>query len=250
MFAKVFERIYDSSIAEDYNCRRMFMDLLVLADQTGAVDMTVEAIARRTNVPLEQVRRYVNELCQPDVNSRSQLEEGKRLVPLDSARDWGWQIVNYGHYRSIRDQEVRRSYFRDYQRKRRRKLKNVKYKKVNVVNTVENAASASASAYEIGGELREGVRAKFVEWTKVRRDMGHAPKDWDKMFRAQVRWLKKFSETDQLEVLDQSIRNNWRGLFEPKNQRPKPPARPPDPREERRERERKEMEDRLYGEER
>ena len=45
MFAKVFGQIFDSSIAEDYNCRRMFMDLLVLADSTGAVDMTPEAIS-------------------------------------------------------------------------------------------------------------------------------------------------------------------------------------------------------------
>src|SRR5262249_45198145 len=83
VFAKVFNQIFDSSIAEDYNCRRMFMDLLVLADPTGAVDMTLEAISRRTNVPIAEVTRYINELCQPDVKSRSQLEEGKRLVPLD-----------------------------------------------------------------------------------------------------------------------------------------------------------------------
>jgi len=31
------------------------MDLLVLADQTGIVDMTTEAIARRTNVPIELI---------------------------------------------------------------------------------------------------------------------------------------------------------------------------------------------------
>jgi hypothetical protein len=126
MFAKVFGQIFDSSIAEDYNCRRMFMDLLVLADPTGAVDMTYEAIARRTNVPLEEVRRYINELCQPDAASRSQLHEGKRLIALDSNRDWGWQIVNYHHYRKLRDQEALRAYFRDAQREYRRKKKAVK----------------------------------------------------------------------------------------------------------------------------
>jgi len=123
MFAKVFEQIFDSSIAEDYNCRRMFMDLLVLADSTGAVDMTVEAISRRTNVPVDEVVKYVKELCQPDTKSRSKLEEGKRLVPLDSNRDWGWKIVNYVHYRKIRDEAARREYFRDKQREHRKKVK-------------------------------------------------------------------------------------------------------------------------------
>src|SRR5689334_4065743 len=123
MFAKVFGQIFDSSIAEDYNCRRMFMDLLVLADSDGAVDMTPEAISRRTNVPLDEVTKYINELCQPDPLSRSKLHEGKRLIPLDSQRGWGWKIVNYEHYREIRDEAARREYFRDKQRERRRKLK-------------------------------------------------------------------------------------------------------------------------------
>ncbi len=123
MFAKVFGQIFDSSIAEDYNCRRMFMDLLVLADPTGAVDMTHEAISRRTNVPIEEVRKYIDQLCQPDPASRSKLEDGKRLVQLDKHRDWAWQIVNYGHYRKLKDQEALRSYFRDAQRKARAKKK-------------------------------------------------------------------------------------------------------------------------------
>src|SRR6266487_6185793 len=99
MFAKVFGQIFDSSIAEDYNCRRMFMDLLVLADSDGVVDMTAEAISRRTNVPIEEVTKYIADLQQPDPMSRSKMEEGKRIVAIDSKRGWGWKIVNYRHYR-------------------------------------------------------------------------------------------------------------------------------------------------------
>src|SRR6266446_366543 len=119
LFAKVFSQIFDSSIAEDYNRRRMFMDLLVLADSDGVIDMTTEAIARRTNVPLAEVERYLTELSTPDPLSRSKEEDGRRIVLIDSKRNWGWRIVNYEHYRSIRDEEARRKYFRDYQRERR-----------------------------------------------------------------------------------------------------------------------------------
>src|SRR5215469_10031763 len=101
MFAKVFKQIFESSIAEDYNCRRMFMDLLVLADSDGVVDMTREAISRITNVPIEQVNRYIDELKRPDHASRSKLCNGARIRPLDSRRDWGWKIINYTHYRNI-----------------------------------------------------------------------------------------------------------------------------------------------------
>jgi hypothetical protein len=119
MFAKVFDQIFNSSIAEDYVVRHVFMDLLVLADRDGVVDMTPESISRRTNVPLEIVAAAILKLNQPDKKSRSDHELGKRLVLIDSHREWGWQIVNYSHYRNLVDDESRRAYFRDKQREYR-----------------------------------------------------------------------------------------------------------------------------------
>src|SRR5882762_7319565 len=175
MFAKVFEQIYDSTVARDYTVRHLFMDLLVLADPTGVVDMTPDAIARRTNIPQDIVERCLSELCQPDVKSRSPLEEGKRIVPIDSRRDWGWKIVNYAHYRKIRDEAARREYFRDKQREHRKKVKKaVKDEMLTEINKngqVLTPASASASSCTV---LKEGVRGRFEEWMKVRRSMGKA----------------------------------------------------------------------------
>jgi hypothetical protein len=108
MFAKVFTQIYDSSIAENPELRFTFMDLLVLADINGVVDMTHEAIARRTNRPIEIVRRTIAELEQPDPKSRSKEDGGRRLRRLDDHRDWGWLITNYDHFRKIASDEQRR----------------------------------------------------------------------------------------------------------------------------------------------
>lgn len=95
------------------------MDFLVLSDSDGVVDMTPEAISRRTNIPLEIIRTAIAELERPDTRSRSHEANGCRLIPIDSNRDWGWKIVNYQHYRKLVDEEARRSYFRDYRRKER-----------------------------------------------------------------------------------------------------------------------------------
>ncbi len=146
MFAKVFSQIFESSIAMDYSVRHMFMDLLVLSDAEGAVDMTYDAISRITNVPIEIVRRCIDQLCQPDPESRSPLHEGKRLVPIDSHRNWGWIIVNYEHYRKIRDEEARKAYFRDYQRERR----SVKDKSLTKGDKVEPSSSTSSYSSEKG----------------------------------------------------------------------------------------------------
>jgi hypothetical protein len=119
MFAKVFAQIFDSSIASNYLVRLVFEDMLVLADSDGVVDMTVDALSRRTNVPLEIVQAGIEELSKPDRESRTPDDEGRRIVPLDSHRSWGWRIVNYRHYRDIRNEEGRRDYMRNYMRNRR-----------------------------------------------------------------------------------------------------------------------------------
>src|SRR5271165_6917461 len=119
MYAKVFSQILDSSLADDYQIRHVFEDLLKLADKTGVVDMTVRAVAARTGVPIEMVQRSIESLEKPDPESRTPDEEGRRIVRLDSHRSWGWKITNYEKYSAIRDEDSRREYMKSYMRNRR-----------------------------------------------------------------------------------------------------------------------------------
>jgi hypothetical protein len=168
MFAKVYEQIFDSSIAEDYQVRHMFEDLLKLSDPTGAVDMTIEAIQRRINVPLEIVVRTMTELQKPDPKSRSPKEDGRRIVLIDSHRDWGWKIVNYAHYRKLRDEEARRSYFRDYmqqyraesgsQKTRKRKPRKINDLPVKHVNTCKHVLTQEEEEEEVEGVASDHLK--------------------------------------------------------------------------------------------
>lgn len=108
MFAKVFAQIFDSSIADDYRLRHFFMDLLVLADPNGCVDMTPTAIAARTRMPLEDVTAMLKKLEQPDPESRTPDAGGRRIERLDEHRTWGWHIINYSHFRQIASEQQRR----------------------------------------------------------------------------------------------------------------------------------------------
>ena len=119
MFAKVYTQIFDSSIAEDYQVRHVFEDLLKLCNVDGIVDMTIEAVARRTNVPFEIVSRAISELLKPDSQSRTKDHEGRRLLPIDPERCWGWIVVNYDFYRGLQDEEARRKTWRESKRKQR-----------------------------------------------------------------------------------------------------------------------------------
>ncbi len=215
MFAKVFGQIFDSSIAEDYNCRRMFMDLLVLADSDGVVDMTQEAISRRTNVPIEQVVKYIDELSKPDELSRSKAEEGRRLIPVDPTRSWGWQVVNYRHYRKIRDEEARRSYFREKQQQHRAKKKKADNKAVKDASVdkgghCQTVSSASASSSVFASLFQEeGFGEEWQQFFKHRK-LKKAPMTE----RAQELLLKTLSERpkEAVAAVQMAIKRNWTGF--------------------------------------
>jgi hypothetical protein len=162
VYAKIFDQVFDSSIASDYHVRHFFMDMIVLASADGVVDMTPDAIARKTNIPLRLVTRFLVKLSEPDPLSRSKENEGRRIVLIDSQRSWGWLIVNFEHYRSLRTDGDRRSYFRDYRRTRRAEGKDKPPKKStgvqneNVNGSPESQtftqAEAEAEAEEKSGE--------------------------------------------------------------------------------------------------
>ena len=98
MYGKIFQQIYDGSLRSDPMVRLVFMDMVILADQDGVVDMTHEAIAARTNVPIKTIYGAIEQLENPDPRSRSPKEDGARIKRLDGHRDWGWQLINYEYY--------------------------------------------------------------------------------------------------------------------------------------------------------
>ncbi len=121
MYAKIFRQIYESSIAENPQLRYTFMDLLVLADSDGVVDMTQESIARITKRPLKVIRETIAELESPDPRSRTPDHDGARLKRLDDHRDWGWVIVNYHTFRATASEDQRREKTRERVRRFRQK---------------------------------------------------------------------------------------------------------------------------------
>jgi len=214
VFAKIFKQILESSIVESPETRFTFMDFLILADKNGVVDVTHEAIARRTNRPIDVIRRTIAELEGPDPASRTPDANGARIFRLDEHRDWGWGIVNYDYFRKLASEEQRREKTKLRTQKWRKKVGESSPATHKTSQCVTGDDSPSASAYI--SVLKEGVRGRFEQWVKVRKAMGKKPKDWDSMFYEQAEWLSQFSEADQIEVLSASIRNNWQGLHPPK----------------------------------
>lgn len=108
MYGKIFDSIYDGTLRANWQALVTFQQLIILADKDGVVDMTPHAIHGRTGIPLDIIETGLKYLSEPDPYSRSNVEEGRRLVLLDAHRPWGWRLVNHAYYSKLRSIEEKR----------------------------------------------------------------------------------------------------------------------------------------------
>lgn len=150
MYVKLFQSIYDGSLATrgPWEALITFQQMLALCDKTGIIDMTAEAISRRTTVPLEVIEKGIAALEQPDPESRRPDHDGRRIVRLADHRSWGWQIVNYSHYRSLRTAEDRREYMRNFMRKKRAETKGNGADESPVIETIPCVGDTSFAVHQ------------------------------------------------------------------------------------------------------
>lgn len=160
--------MYDGTLgtAGPWQALVTFQQLIILADRDGVVDMTAEAIARRTTIPTDIIKIGITALEQADPDSRTPDEDGRRIIRLSDDREWGWRIVNYVKYRNIRSQEERREYMRNYQRERRAKNYDVN-NDVNNVSNVNQSSKQYAVSRSIDTSINTdtGARPRFVKPT-------------------------------------------------------------------------------------
>ena len=162
MYGKIFASMFKGSLYGQWEAIVTFTVMIVLADQHGEVDMTPEALSAQTSIPLDIIRRGISDLETPDPKSRTPDEEGRRIVRVSDARDWGWQITNYEHYRTIRSLEERREYMRQYQRTRRSRA----VSDVNQPSTRVNNVTQAVSSKQMQRKKEEALTASFNNLSK------------------------------------------------------------------------------------
>ena len=98
MYGKIFQSMYDGTLADNWEGLVTFQQMIVLADDAGVVDMTIRALSARTGLPQDIIEKGVAFLEAEDPNSRSVEQNGRRIERLDAHRPWGWRLVNYDKY--------------------------------------------------------------------------------------------------------------------------------------------------------
>ncbi len=242
MYAKVFEQILDSSIARDCGMRRMFQDMLLLANSDGVVDMTFFAIAQRLVLPEDEVILQIGKLCNPDPLSRTPDEDGRRLIQLDPHRNWGWLIVNYQKYRDMKCENDRKRQVREAVRRHRASKQSVSV----VIDcnqkdySNQSVIKCNPKEKEKEKEKEEGIKTTLVaklkkivvvelptclntdafktawsEWNAYRKERRIAPyKPIGE--KKQFKKLAEIGELRSIAAIEFSIRQNYQGIYEEK----------------------------------
>jgi len=108
VYGKIFASMYDGTLYGHWQAIVAFQQMIVLCDADGVVDMTPQAIAARTSIPLEIIQQGIEVLEKPDPYSRTPGDDGRRIVRLDDHRPWGWRLVNHRVYLELVTAEDKR----------------------------------------------------------------------------------------------------------------------------------------------
>ena len=121
MYGKIFQSMYDGTIAANWKALVTFQQMIILSDADGIIDITPPALTKRTGIPLEIIEEGIKFLEEPDPYSRSQDHEGRRIIRVDEHRPWGWIIVNHEYYRDLASVDDKREKARIRKQKQRAK---------------------------------------------------------------------------------------------------------------------------------
>jgi hypothetical protein len=106
IYVPIFDSFFESSIMrEDVTTRFVFLAMIRLAWRPrshGVVDVDPVMFAASLNIPYDDVIKAVKRLMEPDPDSGSRREDGRRIVPIDPSRPLrGWRVVNWMEYKHL-----------------------------------------------------------------------------------------------------------------------------------------------------
>lgn len=237
MYCKLFASLYQGTLRGKPHEILVFTNMLAHADAEGYVDKHFRAIADEVGLTVEEVKTAIASLEAPDEESRSPEKDGRRITRVNDSRAWGWHIVNYGKYRAIKNDEDRREANRKAQERWREKQRLLKSSVINskqsvIESNIESSPSAQgeeegygegegevvestpkriASSVTFPDELPHEYHQPLTEWWNYKREKKekYTPMGWAKLVKSQMR----FSPYHVMASVNNSMSNNWKGLF-------------------------------------
>lgn len=117
----------------------------VIANTHGSqVELNPRLLSAVIGTSPETIQRAIDYLCAPDPNSRSKVEDGKRLI---REGEFAYRVPNFEAYRAVRDEEDRRAYNRRKQAESRARRRTVNTRVIDSQSRLpKSALSAKTEA--------------------------------------------------------------------------------------------------------
>ena len=105
----------------------------------GIVELNPTLLATVIGCSIEDITTTINRLCAPDLESRGKEFNGARLIKVGA---FLYDVPRWAYYRGLRNDDERRAYNRDAQRRHREKMS----KEMSMTVIERSALSAQAEA--------------------------------------------------------------------------------------------------------
>lgn len=226
MYGKIFSSMYDGSLYGQWEAIVTFQQMIVLADAEGFVDMTPQAIAARTSIPLDIIQKGIELLMAPDKYSRTPDCDGRRIELVDESRPWGWSIINHAKYSKIVSAEAKREADR---------LRIAAKRQLERESTSGLQATGGAGVADCRKASRPVAKVAHEDEDEdvTKKEVPAAPgldlEAWERWvsYRAEIKKPIKPPSvsaaqkemaalgSDQMAAVEKSIASGWQGLFAP-----------------------------------
>ena len=212
-FTKLFSSILDSTIwREDDKTRIVWITMLAMADRLGYVAASIPGLAARANVSIPEVKAALAKLADVDEYSRTKDNDGRRIEDADG----GWNLLNYAKYRELGRSVDRVEYLRIKKRESRARSTNVNQgQPISEAEAEAEKKNPADSIFPVSLQTPAFTEA-WAEWEKLRKES--KKKLTPESIKKQLGDLEKMGEAIAIQSINESIKNGWQGLFQPKQQ--------------------------------
>jgi len=124
MYGKIFDEIFDSTIAEfGGDTIYTFIVMVVKSDSKGFIRMTSAALSRTMGKDVDTIKLCLSNLEEPDPDSSTPEYNGRRIISLreltGGEENRGWWVVNKEKYAKLAKQADRTNQNREAQQRKR-----------------------------------------------------------------------------------------------------------------------------------
>ena len=120
MYGKHFESMYEGSLVGSTTDVFAIWGYVIAKTRNSYILLNPKLLAPIFSMTEEEVSRTIEKLCEPDPDTTTENDDGRRLV-----HDHGfvYYVSNWEYYKNLKDAEMKREYDRERQAKLRLKKK-------------------------------------------------------------------------------------------------------------------------------